>query len=173
MRFLLSLLALFLTVGATPAQADIEVSFWSRELGLELPHAFFNISGTVAGRPVEESYGFTAKTITPALLWGPVPGRIDLTTKGYMASSHKLFTVTVPDEAYPRLRALVQRFSERPGSIYRMNERNCVHFVAEAAAAAGLRMPAVPKLMKRPTSFLLAVAAANKDNPTLRMATRK
>lgn len=173
MRFLLWLVALLLTLGAAPARADVEVSFWSRELGLELPHAFFNIDGVVGGKPVAESYGFTAKTITPALLWGPVPGRIDLTTKGYMAASHKLFTITVPDEAYPRLHALVQRYSVKPGSTYRMNERNCVHFVAEAASVAGLRLPNEKRLMKRPTSFLMAVAAANKDNPTLRMATRK
>lgn len=173
MRSFLSVLALLLAVVSTPARADVEVSFWSRELGLDLPHAFFNIDGVVAGKPVAESYGFTAKTITPALLWGPVPGRIDLTSKGYMAASHKLFTVTVPDDAYPRLRALVQRYSVKPGSIYRMNQRNCVHFVAEAAAAAGLKVPVVPRLMKRPTSFLMAVAAANRDNPTLRMATRK
>lgn len=173
MRFLVTFFALLLAFGATPAQADIEVSFWSRELGLELPHAFFNIDGVVTGKPVAESYGFTAKTITPALLWGPVPGRIDLTTRGYQAASHKLFTITVPDDAYARLHALVQRYSVKPGSIYRMNERNCVHFVAEAAATAGLRLPNDKRLMKRPTSFLLAVAAANKDNPTLRMATRK
>lgn len=173
MRFLLSLLAVFMALGATPAHADVEVSFWSRELGLELPHAFFNIEGAVGGKPVAESYGFTAKTITPALLWGPVPGRIDLTTKSYMAASHKLFTITVPDDTYARLHALVQRYSVKPGSIYRMNERNCVHFVAEAASVAGLRLPNEKRLMKRPTSFLLAVAAANKDNPTLRMATRK
>jgi hypothetical protein len=173
MRFLLTLLAVFTAFGSTPARADIEVSFWSRELGLELPHAFFNIEGTVAGKPVDESYGFTAKTITPALLWGPVPGRTDQTSKSYQAASHRLFTVRVADDVYPRLHALVQRYSVRPGSIYRMNERNCVHFVADAAATAGLRLPNEKRLMKRPTSFLLAVAAANRDNPTLRMATRK
>ena len=156
-------------VGA-PARAEIEVGFWTRELGLDLPHAFFTIRGTVDGKPVEESYGFTAKTITPALLWGPVPGRIDLTTKSYMAQSNRIFTVRVGDDAYPRLRALVQRYSVRPGSIYRMNERNCVHFVAEAAGVVGLKLPDGKGMMKRPTSYMRAIAAGNRDFSTLQLA---
>ena len=158
---------------ASPARAEIEVGFWTRELGLDLPHAFFTIRGTVDGKPVEESYGFTAKAITPALLWGPVPGRIDLTTKSYMAQSNRIFTVRVGDDAYPRLRALVQRYSVKPGSIYRMNERNCVHFVAEAAGAVGLKLPNGKGMMKRPTSYMRAVAASNRDFPSLQLAAAK
>ena len=173
LRLLPVVCALLLGLFPATARADIEVGFWTRELGLELPHAFFTIKGIVDGKPVEETYGFTAKTITPALLWGPVPGRIDIATKGYMADSHKLYTVTVPDAAYARLRALVDRYSAKPGSIYRMNERNCVHFTAEAAAAVGLRLPDGKGMMKRPTSYMLAVAAANKDFPTLKMVARK
>jgi hypothetical protein len=172
---LLPLINALLLLGLLPAaaRADVEVGFWTRELGLELPHAFFTISGTVEGKPVEESYGFTAKTITPALLWGPVPGRIDLTTKSYMAASNKLWTVTVSDAAYPRLKALVARYSIKPGSIYRMNERNCVHFVAEAANVIGMRLPDGKGMMKRPTRYMMAIAAANKDFPTLKMVPHK
>ena len=167
------LLALLVGLSAQPARADIEVGFWSRELGLDLPHAFFTVKGVVAGKPVEESYGFTAKTITPALLWGPVPGRIDVTTKSYMAASNKLFSVVIPEDGYARLHIIVQRYSVKPGSIYKMNDRNCVHFVAEAVEAVGLRAPNQTGLMKRPTSFLLAVAAANRDFATLKMVQRK
>lgn len=154
------------------ARADIEVGFWTREMGLELPHAFFTIRGQVDGKPVEESYGFTAKAITPALLWGPVPGRIDLTTKSYMRASNQIFTVTVSEDAYPRLKAVVARYSVKPGSIYRMNDRNCVHFTAEAAAAVGLRLPDGKGMMKRPTSYMMAVAAANRDSATLKMVAK-
>jgi hypothetical protein len=173
MRMLSLFIALLLSLLATPARAEIEVGFWTRELGLDLPHAFITIKGTVDGKPVEESYGFTAKAITPAILWGPVPGRIDLTTKSYMAASNRIFTVTVADGGYPKLKELVARYSARPGSIYRMNERNCVHFVAEAVALVGLRSPDLRKLMKRPTSYLNAIAAANRDFPTLRLVARK
>lgn len=173
LRFLPVLLAALLGLLPATARADIEVGFWTRELGLELPHAFFTIKGTVDGKPVEETYGFTAKTITPALLWGPVPGRIDIASKGYMHDSNRLYTVTVPDAVYPRLKALVQRYSVKPGSIYRMNERNCVHFTAEAASVVGLRLPDGKGMMKRPTTYMMAIAAANKDFPTLKMVAHK
>ena len=111
LRFLPVVFALLLGLFPATARADVEVGFWTRELGLDLPHAFFTIKGNIDGKPVEESYGFTAKTITPALLWGPVPGRIDLTTKGYMAASNRLYSVTVPDAVYARLRALVDGYA--------------------------------------------------------------
>jgi hypothetical protein len=173
MRILPLLFVLFLSLFAAPARAEIEVGFWSREMGIDLPHAFITIRGTVDGKPVEESYGFTPKTVTPALLWGPVPGRIDLTTKSYMAASNKLFSIRGDDATYAKLKDMVARYSAKPGSIYRMNERNCVHFVAEAAVLVGLRAPDAKGLMKRPTSFLMAVANANRDFPTLKLEPRK
>jgi hypothetical protein len=42
-----------------------------------------------------------------------------------------------------------------------MNRANCVHFVADLARAAGLRVEEVPRLMKRPRSFLLHVREQN------------
>lgn len=173
LRILPLMLAIVMGLFPVSARAEIEVGFWTRELGLELPHAFFTMKGSVDGKAVEETYGFTAKTITPALLWGPVPGRIDIASKGYMAASNRLWTVTVPDAAYPKLKALVQRYSAKPGSIYRMNQHNCVHFVADAAGTIGLRLPDGTGMMKRPTTYLMAIAAANKDVSTLKMAARK
>ena len=170
MRLMPFILALLATVLPTTARADIEVGFWSRELGIELPHAFFTIRGIVAGRPVEESYGYTPKAITPAILWGPVPGRIDLTSKSYMAASHKHFTLKVPEAAYARLHAIVDRHASKPGSIYYMNTHNCVTFVGEAAQAVGLKVPYNQKLLKRPTSYLAAIAVANRGFPTLELA---
>jgi hypothetical protein len=54
-----------------------------------------------------------------------------------------------------------------------MNARNCVHFVAEAVGLVGLKVPNVPQLMKRPTSYMNAVAAANRDFPTLKLEPRR
>ena len=170
MRLLPILLAFLAFALPAAARADIEVGFWSRELGLELPHAFITIKGTVDGRAVDESFGYTPKAITPAILWGPVPGRIDLTTRGYIAASNKHFTVTVPDAAYARLKAIVERHSAKPGSVYYMDTHNCVTFVGEAARAVGLVVPDNPRLLKRPTSYLAAIAAANAKFPTLVLA---
>mgnify|MGYP000553590683 CR=1 FL=1 len=52
LRFLPVLLSLLLGLFPATARADIEVAFWTRELGLELPHAFITIKGTVEGKPV-------------------------------------------------------------------------------------------------------------------------
>lgn len=164
-RFLIGLL-LF---AAAPARADIEVSFWSHELGIELPHAFFNVAGTVRGKPVKGSYGYTPKSITPAILWGPVPGRIDYTDAAFISKSHQHFVVRVPENKYDQFMALVQKYGTKPGSLYYMNTHNCVHFVAEAAQIAGLKVVIDQKLMKKPTLFLRSVAAANRDVPALRV----
>lgn len=165
-RFLASLMLLF---AAVPAHADVEVSFWSHELGVELPHAFFNVEGVVRGKPVKGSYGYTPKSITPAILWGPVAGRIDYTDAGFISKSHEHFVVRVPDDRYDQLMALVQKYNVKPGSVYYMNTHNCVHFVAEAAQISGLKVVIDPKLMKRPTSFLRSVVAMNRGFPTLRV----
>ena len=68
LRILTLLFAALLGLLPATARADIEVAFWTRELGLELPHAFITIKGIVEGKLVDESYGFTPKAITPAIL---------------------------------------------------------------------------------------------------------
>ena len=165
-RLLISLLLLF---SAVPARADIDVSFYSHELGVELPHAFFNIEGTVGGKPVKGSWGFTPKSVTPAILWGPVAGRIDYTDAPFISKSQQHFVVRVPEDRYDQFMALIQKYNTKPGSTYYMNSHNCVHFVAEAAQIAGLKVVINPKLMKKPTSFLRSVVASNRDFPGLRV----
>ena len=167
-RLLFSLLLLF---AAAPARADIEVSFYSHEAGVELPHAFFNIDGTVRGKPVKGSWGFTPRSITPAILWGAVPGRIDRTDAPFISKSQRHFAVRVPEDRYDQFMALIQRYDTKPGSTYYMNTRNCVHFVSEALQIAGLKVVADPKLMKRPTAFLRSVMATNRGLPALRVVT--
>ena len=75
---------------SVPARAEIEVGFWTRELGLDLPHAFFTIRGAV-----------------------------------------------------------------------------------EATGAVGLQLPNGKHMMKRPTSDMRAVAAGNRDFPSLQLAAAK
>jgi hypothetical protein len=50
---------------------------------------------------------------------------------------------------------------------YNLNRRNCVHFVQEAARRLGLAGLDHPELMKKPRSFLKAVASANADRVTV------
>ena len=88
MRPLLRLIALLCLCGgyALPAQAAVTITFWSHELGNSFPHAFFTLRGVAdsGGDPVDANFGFTAKSLTPALLFGPVAGKLDIATPFYI-----------------------------------------------------------------------------------------
>ncbi|MES3084251.1 hypothetical protein [Sphingomonas faeni] len=166
MRPLLRLIALLcLCLGyALPAQAAVTITFWSHELGNSFPHAFFTLRGIpdAGGAPVDANAGFTAKSVSPALLMGPVPGKLDIARPGYIASSDAQFSVVMSDTQYNAVLRLVDAWSEgKPDSVYRLSDHNCVTFVKEAARIVGLSGLDQPKLMKKPRSYLKAVGAAN------------
>lgn len=157
-------LTLLLAIGmGQPAQAAITMTFWSHELGNEFPHAFFALRGVqdAGGAPVDVNYGFTAKSLTPAILFGTVQGRLDLATPSYMRRSDVQFSLVLTDAQYAAVLALVREWGETGDTRYNLNRRNCVHFVQEAARRAGLSGTDQPALMKKPRSYLRAVAAAN------------
>lgn len=166
MRPLLRLFALLcLCLGyALPAQAAVTITFWSHELGNSFPHAFFTLRGTpdAGGAPVDTNAGFTAKSVSPALLMGPVAGKLDIARPGYVASSDAQFSVVMSDTQYNAVLRLVDAWSEgKPDSVYRLSDHNCVTFVKEAARIVGLTGLDQPKLMKKPRSYLKAVEAEN------------
>ncbi|MCP3729620.1 hypothetical protein M9978_04190 [Sphingomonas sp. MG17] len=154
---------LLLVFAALPAQARVTITFWSYENGGDFPHAFFTIHGVPdrGGGPVRLSYGFTAKAVTPAILLGSVPGKIDLTTKGYVAKSLAHFATPISDEQYDAVVRLVSEWNTKGGNSYNVNNRNCVHFVAEAMRRSGLRVTIDKKLIKKPRSFTRSIAAQN------------
>jgi len=163
-RCLGALAALLLALVAWPAQAAVTMTFWSRDFGNYFPHAFFQLRGTLdaGGAPVDASYGFTARSITPGILFGNVAGRIERPKLSYMQGSKVRFAVTLSDAQYGAVLALVREWDASTGdSTYNLGKRNCVTFVREAARRVGLTAVDFPKLMKKPTSFLRAVAAAN------------
>ena len=167
MRYILSrlLLALLLLCGV-PAQAlaAVEIAFYSREMGgNNFPHAFVSLRGIVdaTGEAVDTSYGFTAKSVTPALLFGSVSGEVIVEGPEQIARSDRQFAFTLSDERYRAVMAVVERWRTRPQPSYHLNRRNCVHFVGEVAAAAGLRVEYVRRLMKRPRAFLEHVRTLN------------
>jgi len=150
----------FLLPGA--AQADVTVTFWSQELGRNFPHAFFTLHGVRAdGTDVHLSYGFTAKAITPAILFGTVPGRIEETSEAYIARSNAHFSVVLTQAQYDAIMKLVAEWGEEGDHRYRLNSRNCVHFVAEAMRRAGLVVIEDKKLMKKPRSFIQSIEPLN------------
>jgi hypothetical protein len=161
--WLLAFLLLIVGVSA-PAAAAVEIAFYSRELGgNNFPHAFVALRGTVdaTGEQVNTSYGFTAHSVTPGILFGSVSGEIVVEGERQMARSTRQFALTLSDERYRAVMAVVDQWRNRPQPSYNLNHRNCVHFVAELARTVGLRVEEVPGLMKRPRSFLLHVRSLN------------
>ena len=159
------LLAAFLVLGL-PAQAlaAVEIAFYSRELGgNNFPHAFVALHGRVdsTGEVVDTSFGFTAKSVTPALLFGSVSGEVVVEGPEQIARSDRQFALTLTDEQYAAVMAVIDSWRNRDQPSYNLNRRNCVHFVAELAQAVGLRVEYVGRLMKRPRSFLQHVRSLN------------
>ncbi len=166
MNALLRLVALFaLCVGyALPAQAAVTITFWSHELGNSFPHAFITLRGVpdAGGTPVDTNVGFTAKSVSPALLMGPVAGKLDIARRTYITGSDAQFSVVMSDAQYIAVLRLIEAWSEgKPDSVYRLGDHNCVHFVKEAARRVGLSALDQPRLMKKPRSYLKAVLAGN------------
>lgn len=172
MKSLVRLFALLVfCVGCiAPAQASVTITFWSHELGNSFPHAFFTLRGIpdAGGPSVDVNYGFTAKALSPALLFGPVAGKLDIARPTYMNGSDAQFSTVMTDAQYGAVLRLVDAWSEgRPDSVYRLADHNCVTFVREAARLVGLKGVDQPRLMKKPRSYLKAVLAENGDRVTV------
>jgi hypothetical protein len=151
------LAALLWLAGHFPAAAAVEVAFYSREMsGNHFPHAFVRLSGTLdsTGAPVEATYGFTARSVTPAILLGSVSGEVRSEPARDAARSDRRFALTVTDDQYTALLATVERWRSRRQPSYNLNRRNCVHFVADIARSLGLSTAGAERLMKRPGAFL-------------------
>lgn len=158
------LAALAVLLISSPAAAAVEVAFYSRELGgNNFPHAFVVLRGTVdsTGEAVDTSYGFTARAVTPAILFGSVAGEVLVEGPRQIARSDRQFAIRLTDAQYRALLAVVESWRNRPQPSYNLNRRNCIHFVAELAAAGGLRVEYPAQLMKRPRSFLQHIRALN------------
>jgi hypothetical protein len=170
-----SLLLLLLACAglASPATAAIEVSFYSKEFGSSFPHAFVTVRGVVerSGETVDTSYGFTAKRVTPAILMGAVGGEIVQSSASYIANSDRHFSLTLSDEEYDRLMAVVESWRNAPQPSYHLNRRNCVYFVASLAAAIGMNAETPKSLMKKPFSYVQHLLQANRDWLQRRRAT--
>lgn len=164
-RFLLLLLASWLAIASCPAAA-VTITFWSHDQDQEFPHAFFALKGTpdAGGAELDENHGFTAKAVTPAILLGSVAGEVQSAKHGYMKRSDAQFSIVLTDPQLAAVQALVAEW--RVKTKYSLNKRNCVHFVAEALRRSGLIVPELPRLMKKPKSFLVAVGRANQGRVT-------
>ena len=159
------LAALLLALAAAPAAAAVRITFYSKELGASFPHAFVIVDGALdrGGPRISEDYGFTAKTVSPAILWGRVKGQVITDhSESYVAASDRHFTFTLTDAEYDRMVATVARWRGLKQPSYDLGTSNCIHFVAEIAASIGLQPSPKKGLMKKPRSFLESLTEANR-----------
>ncbi|MBL0916208.1 MAG: hypothetical protein IBJ13_12070 [Sphingopyxis sp.] len=163
-RLPLMLLAL-LSLCLTPLHAAVTVSFYSHDFGDRFPHAFIVVKGTVdaTGEVVDANYGFTATSVSPAILFGSVKGEVQSQKADYIEKSDRQFDVVVDDATYARLMAKVAEWRDRKQPSYSLGKFNCVHFVMELAEVAGLKVNRKSKLFKKPKSFLIEVRELNPE----------
>jgi hypothetical protein len=158
-------LALLLILCPAQARAEIIATFYSHDFGDHFPHTFFTLEGTVAatGEVIDTNYGFTAKSTSPAILFGSVTGIIESKDAKYIEDSNAHFTLKLDDRQYQALIAHVEKWRNIPGKSYNLNKQNCVHFVMEAAELLGLSVNRKSKLFKKPKSFVLEMMTLNPD----------
>ena len=165
--------AALLALAAVPGWAAVSMTFYSKELGATFPHAFVILEGTLdrGGPRIEEDYGFTAKTISPAILWGKVSGEVITDhSPGYVKGSDPHFTVVLSDSEYDRVMEAIARWRSARQPSYDLDKHNCVHFVADLASAIGMTAD-TKRLMKKPRSFLETLGVRNRAWLTSRNAT--
>jgi hypothetical protein len=166
MRFWRAMMVMLFFAFATPARADVTVTFWSHEMDKNYPHAFITVTGaTDNGKPVSANYGFTAKSVSPSILWGPVKGEVETLSSGYLKRSQRRASLTVSDKQYAAILGVVARWRVAPGNSYDLNKRNCIHFVGQIAETLGLRVSYDPSLTMKPYDF---VSRLMELNPSLK-----
>jgi hypothetical protein len=164
LRRLALAVALCVAVIASPAFAAVEISFYARELGgNNFPHAFFALKGTndATGEQVDTSLGFTAHSVTPAILFGSVRGEVEVEGEQQIARSDRKFAMMLNNAQYQAVMAVVEEWRNAPQPSYNLRRHSCVHFVSAVAAAIGLRIDNSQRLMNRPRSFLERVVELN------------
>jgi len=153
---------LILLTFTTSAKAEVDITFYSHEFGKNFPHAFFTVKGKLEdGTKVDNSYGFTAVKISPAILWKKVTGAVQRPNDKYINKSNPHFTVTIDDDKYIALMSWVENWASKKQKNYSLNKRNCVHFISQSLALLGYTFNEDTKYWKKPKSFLLEVLDLN------------
>lgn len=162
-RLLCLLAALLLPL---PAAAQVMLSFQSFNgsmFGGRFPHTFVVLQGTLeaTGAKVEENYGYSAKSVSPAILAGPVEHIVMTEKPKYVTTTNRHFTVPVSDAIYWRIREEVAQWRDAPGKQYRLDQHSCVHFVGKIAELAGIKVEYPKALIRKPKAWLNYLSGLN------------
>ena len=172
LRTLKHFIILLALISGAPAFAEVQIHFHSFNgsvLWGRYPHTFIVLEGTLekTGAVVNENYGFSARSVSPAILSGPVEHMILAESAKNIAKTNRHFSITLTDAEYVRVLKLVQSWMDAPGKFYDLENRNCIHFVCEIARLIGLEVDYPPDLLRRPKRWLNHIAA---QNPQLKAA---
>ena len=163
MRLIRLLLLIALLGTGVAARAEITISFYSKDFASSFPHAYVRLTGVddQTGKAVDSNYGFTPWSVSPSILFGPVRGFVETMDPLYVSRSDMHFSLKLTDDQYRQVLSIVDKWRNAPQPSYRLNSRNCITFVAEVASSLGLQAPVIPKLMKKPKSYLNAITELN------------
>ena len=154
-----------LLLWAAPLQAAVEIRFYSKELGASFPHAFVELEGTDdrTGERIHANYGFTAKSISPAILMGSVAGEVMSVDAGYVRGSDRHFSMVLTDAEYDSVKATIEKWRQLKQPSYNLNRQNCVFFVGDVAASLGMSAETPKELMKKPRSYTEFLVSSNRE----------
>lgn len=167
MRLVASLLlALAVALLPLPAAAKVLLSFHSFNgsmIGGRFPHTFIVLQGTLeaSGQKIDENYGYTAKSVGPSVLSGPVRHAIVVEKAKYLTTTNRHFSVPISDETYRRIVAEVAAWRDAPGKAYSLDSNNCIHFVGRMAELAGIRIDYPKALIRKPKAWLNHITMLN------------
>ena len=165
-RFFRILAALIALATAGAAAAHVTATFHSFNGSMpfgRFPHAFVAFDGTLdgTGERVHENFGWSAKTLSPAILAGPVYGDVLVEKEKYLTKTNSHFTIVLSDAQYHKLRAEVEVFRTHPGKYYDLEKRNCIHFVGRLAELLGLKVDYPPEMLRKPREWLNHIGDMN------------
>jgi hypothetical protein len=157
-------LAVLALLAPAAAPAAVEITFYSREFGSQFPHGFVTLQGSLdrGGERIDTNYGFTATAVSPAILFGSVRGKVEAVGAGYIRDSEAHLALTLTDAEYDRVMETVTRWREARQPSYSLARRNCVHFVADIAAALGMEATVPRNLTRRPTGWTESLIRSNR-----------
>jgi hypothetical protein len=125
---------------------------------LYFPHAFVLLRDD-NGQP-RGTYGFTAISQSPGVLVRRSKGAVHPTDDTYVQKSQLFLTLSLSAEQVGKVLALTDYWNSPDGSLYDLQNRNCVTFVADLARTVGLVVPERYDPLK-PTAFMQLLVALN------------
>ena len=165
-RLAAHLLAIAALLWSPAAFAEVQIHFHSFNgsvLWGRYPHAFVVIDGTLktTGKPVNETYGFTPRSVAAAATQDWVEHMIEGEDEKYVRSTNRHFSIALTDAQYYDVIREVRRWSMEPGKRYSLSDRNCIHFVGAMAQLLGVRVEYPRDMMRRPKKWLNHIVALN------------